>query len=80
MSKTIASCPTCGYPILFHSAGEITACANCSQQMESISGTISGMTVPWALVTFALGMLVGPILMASSGRGRSYLEKRARGG
>ena len=72
------SCATCGYPIAGGHIGQEVTCPSCS----SISKVISGVTIPgWMLtggIAFALGVIFGPALIASTDQGARWLEKRAR--
>lgn len=75
----ISSCPTCGFPITASYEGQSAVCANCGDNLIS-----QGVTIPTPLFAGGLGLvigiLIGPAILAASGWGRSYLEKKARGG
>jgi hypothetical protein len=74
-------CPVCGYPIpapLY--VGEEVKCAWCN----SISTAIEqeGVTIPktvfWSLLTFGLGVLLGPAIWATTQGGSEWLARKAR--
>ena len=71
------SCATCGYP-LAGQVGQRLSCPHCN----GISQVISGVTIPgWMLtggIAFALGVIFGPALIASTDSGARWLEKKAR--
>lgn len=79
-TKTMSKCPACGYPIQAYE-GQTTSCAYCGEKLEAVVS--QGITIPttlfWSLLTFGLGVFVGPALIATTSEGRSWLEKQARG-
>ena len=76
--KTITKCAACGYPITAEFEGQTVDCPMCSQTNE----ITQGVTIPTPLfvgfIAFALGMIVGPAIIASTSEGRTWLEKQAR--
>lgn len=72
------SCATCGYPLAGSHVGQELTCPHCG----NISQVISGVTIPGWMVTggiaFALGVILGPALIASTESGAKWLEKKAR--
>jgi len=78
--KTIASCAECSYPIAAEHVGERATCPMCGTINQVIG---QGVTIPTSLfvgiITFGLGMLLGPALIATTEGGRDWLEKQARG-
>lgn len=76
--KTSIGCASCGYPITAEFEGQQLTCPMCSQVNE----ITQGVTIPTPLfvgfIAFALGMLVGPTIIASTSEGRTWLEKQAR--
>jgi len=76
---TISECPTCGYPVAASFEGQSAVCANCGEHLIS-----QGVTIPTPLFAgslgFVFGVLIGPAILAASNWGRTYLEKKARGG
>lgn len=77
---TLTKCPVCGYPIQASVAGETTVCSYCGQPLEAIAQ--NGVTIPTplfvGLISFGLGMLLGPALVATTDEGRRWLEGQAR--
>ena len=75
---TLTKCPTCGYPVQAEVEGQTTVCAYCGEHLIT-----QGVTIPttlfWSILTFGLGVLIGPALIASSDEGKKWLEKQARG-
>lgn len=75
---TLTKCPVCGYPIQASVEGETAVCAYCGESLQAISQVTIPSTLFWSVLTFGLGVLVGPALIASTAEGRSWLEKQAR--
>ena len=77
---TLTKCSECGYPIQANVEGETAVCAYCGESLQAIA---QGVTIPTSLfvglITFGLGVLFGPALIATTAEGRSWLEKQARG-
>ncbi len=76
----IGSCPTCSYPVKATHSGDTVTCPFCSTKLEA---TIAqGVTIPTPLlvgvIAFALGVVLGPSVLASTGAGSRWLEKKAR--
>lgn len=75
---TLTKCSECAYPIQANVEGETTVCAYCGTHLIA-----QGVTIPTklfiGLITFGLGVLLGPALIATTSEGRSWLEKQARG-
>lgn len=78
-TKTISSCPVCGYPVAIEHEGQTEICANCGEKLQAVA---QGITIPTPLfvgvIAFGLGVLIGPALIATTAGGRSWLEKQAR--
>ena len=76
--STLTKCSECGYPIQVNAEGETTTCAYCGEHLIA-----QGVTIPTSLfvglISFGLGMLLGPSLVASTDAGKRWLEKQARG-
>lgn len=72
-TKTISRCATCGYPLAASYEGQTVTCPNCHTINQAIS---SGLTVPWTLVTFGLGVVIGPILLGSTRAGQAWLNRQ----
>jgi len=76
----ILSCPVCSYPVEVQSEGQTAVCAYCNETLISQEG----ITIPtgffWGCVAFVAGMFLGPALVASSERGREWLQRQAKGG
>lgn len=74
---TLTKCSECGYPIQANFEGETTVCAYCGETLIA-----QGITIPTSLfvgvITFGLGVLLGPALIATTAGGREWLEKQAR--
>jgi len=79
MAGTITKCAECGYPIAADFPGQRISCPMCSTLNEAISQVTISTPVFVGLVTFALGMFLGPSIVASSSEGRKWLEKKAKG-
>jgi len=79
-TKTISSCPSCGYPLKIEYAGQTAVCAYCGEGIEVIAQ--NGVTIPTplfvGLVAFAFGMLLGPAIIATTSGGQKWLEEQAR--
>ena len=79
-TKTIASCAVCGYPIAAEFEGQTVTCPMCGTVNEAVS---SGITIPTPLfvgiISFTLGVFLGPALIATTEEGRRWLEEQARG-
>ncbi len=79
-NKGISGCGSCGYPLAAEYEGQEETCPMCSSINVAVS---QGVTVPTPLfvgiITFALGVLIGPALIATTSEGRTWLEKQARG-
>ena len=77
-TKTIGSC-SCGYPIAASYEGQHVTCPNCGSINTAIKG---GVTIPTAVVTLGVGLLVGilagPAIMATTETGSRWLEKQVR--
>ena len=77
---TLTKCSECGYPIQANVEGETAVCAYCGESLQAIA---QGVTIPTSLfvglITFGLGVLLGPALIATTAEGRGWLEKQARG-
>ncbi len=76
----IGSCPTCSYPVAASHSGESVSCPYCSTKLEA---TIAqGVTIPTpvlvGVIAFALGVVLGPSVIASTEGGSRWLEKKAR--
>ena len=75
---TLTKCSECGYPIQANAEGETQVCAYCGESLIA-----QGVTIPTplfvGLLSFGLGMLLGPALIATTSGGRDWLEKQARG-
>lgn len=76
----LSRCPICGYPVNAEYPGQTTQCAFCGTKLEA---TITeGVTIPTPLlvgvVCFALGIFLGPSIIASTESGSRWLEKQAR--
>lgn len=78
-TRTISKCPVCGYPIKSASEGEAVVCAYCGSELIA-----QGVTIPTpvfvGVIALLAGIFLGPAIIASSATGRSWLEKKARGG
>jgi hypothetical protein len=76
----IGSCPTCSYPLKATHTGEILACPYCSAKLEAT--VAEGVTIPTpvivGVIAFALGVVLGPSVLASTEAGSKWLEKKAR--
>jgi len=76
---TLTKCPVCSYPIQANVKGETAVCAYCGEQLEAVA---QGVTIPTplfvGLISFGLGMLLGPALVATTDEGRRWLEGQAR--
>lgn len=74
---TLTKCPVCSYPIQANVEGETQVCAYCGASLIA-----QGITIPTPLfvgiITFGLGVLFGPALIATTAGGREWLEKQAR--
>lgn len=76
----VGSCPVCSYPVKAGHSGETLTCPYCSTKLEA---TIAqGVTIPTPLlvgvISFALGVILGPSVIASTEAGSRWLEKKAR--
>ena len=80
-TKTISKCAECGYPLAAEFEGQQVTCPMCGASNEAVAQ--NGVTIPTplfvGLLSFGLGMLLGPALIATTDEGRSWLEKQARG-
>lgn len=84
---SIASCPSCGFPVTAEYQGQTKTCASCGEKMEATSSTlsrISQITIPsplfWGVLAFTAGVFLGPAILSSTGRGQTWLLQQARGG
>ena len=74
-------CPVCHYPIREPThVGEQVECLYCHSISEAIlqEGITIPTTVFWSLITFGLGVLLGPSLIASTKGGSEWLARKAR--
>ena len=76
--STITKCASCGYPLAAESIGEITSCPMCGTVNEAIQGVTIPTPLFVGLLSFGLGVLLGPALIATTATGREWLEERAR--
>lgn len=78
-ARTLSKCPTCGYPITAEYEGQTAVCSYCGSNLIAQEG---GVTIPTplfvGLISFGLGVFLGPALIASTAGGREWLEKQAR--
>jgi len=78
-TKTVSRCDSCGYPLAAEFEGQTVTCPNCQTVNEAVS---QGITIPTplfvGLVSFGLGVLLGPALISSTAAGREWLEKQAK--
>lgn len=76
----IGSCPTCSYPVKAEHSGQTVTCPYCSTKLEA--AIAQGVTIPTPLlvgiIAFALGVVLGPSVIASTEGGSRWLEKQAR--
>lgn len=81
MEKTISKCAGCGYPLTSTPTGTRVDCPMCKTTNESISQSITAVTVPTpvvvGLIAFAAGVVVGPALLSGIKAGTLNLERRA---
>jgi len=79
-NKTIADCPTCGYPLSAEYSGQTRVCEYCKTSL--IAGPVSAIPIPTPLfvgvIAFGLGVFLGPSLLASTEAGQNWLAKKAR--
>jgi hypothetical protein len=73
-------CPVCGYPIPEPSyIGEQVKCAWCNSISEAIE---QGVTIPTpvfvGIISFGLGVLLGPAIWATTQGGSEWLARKAR--
>ncbi len=82
--NAIGDCVECGYPIGMVTVGQQVSCPHCQtiNEVSSLSGTISEIKVPTplfaGLIGLAIGIIIGPALIASTSGGARWLEKKAR--
>lgn len=81
-TKTLSACPVCGFPISAEYAGQTVVCADCGTNL--IAQDDEGVVIPkvlfWSLLSFGLGMFIGPALVATTKGGQEWLVKQARRG
>lgn len=80
MATTLSKCPTCGYPLTAEYEGQTAVCAYCGEKVEAVIS--QGVIIPTPLlvgvISFALGVLIGPGIIASTKAGQDWLVKQAR--
>lgn len=78
MADNIADCPVCGFPVKENPVGgEALICANCGANLIADDVTIpSGLF--WSIITFGLGVLLGPVLLSSTKTGQRWLIEHAK--
>lgn len=78
-TKTLSRCPACGFPINAEYEGQTAVCAYCGEPLEAIA---QGVTIPtWLFASsigLALGIILGPTILASTESGARYLARRAK--
>jgi len=84
---TLASCPSCGFPVMAEAEGQTKVCAGCGEKMIATLSTlsrISQVNIPsplfWGVLAFSAGVILGPSILASTNRGQAWLLHQARGG
>lgn len=84
-TKTLNSlpCGTCSFPILIKEdiqVGQQIKCPSCDSINEVIAqeGIEIPKTVFWSLLTFGIGVILGPSIWALSQGGSEWLARKAR--
>lgn len=75
-----ANCPICNFPMLVSRNTTVTRCASCGTQLQAIAQ--DDVTIPDRPFFFGLGlvlgMIFGPVIIATTEEGRRSLERVAR--
>lgn len=78
-----ASCPVCKFPILIREdtqEGQQVKCPNCGEISKAIAA--NGVTIPTPVfvgfITFGLGVLLGPALLATTAGGQRWMERQIK--
>jgi DNA-directed RNA polymerase subunit RPC12/RpoP len=72
------SCAVCGFPILMKYVGQQVKCPSCGTINEAISQVTIPSPVFAGIISFTLGVVLGPALIASTQSGAEWLAKKAR--
>ena len=77
MANTLSKCSGCGFPIQAEFEGQSSVCAYCGENLIA-----EGVTIPTSLfvglLTFGIGMFLGPAILASTSEGSQWLMKQAK--
>ena len=77
-TKTVSKCPVCSFPMSAEYQGQTAICADCGANLIAENGVTIPTPIFIGVISFALGMFIGPALIASTSEGRTWLEKQAR--
>ena len=78
VAQSNVPCAVCSYPITLSYVGEQVKCAYCGTINEAIAQVTIPTPVFASIISFAVGVLLGPALIASTKSGSEWLAKKAR--